>query len=151
MRSSLGLCVCGAAFGCALSLLGRNEFLRADQKSETVEVLVAERYMPAGVCIEPTDCKRVHYSKGEEPKEAVTDEAALKGKRLQRPVGEDQPLKKDDLELRAAKPVKPKGKALKSAAAALYPAHQAAEPGKKVVRRALARKKRRKFYDQSDN
>ena len=61
---------------------------------EFITVLVARQDLARGTQIDPDKhFKRVRYIKGEEPKDAVTDPASVKGLVLLVAMAEDQPLK----------------------------------------------------------
>jgi pilus assembly protein CpaB len=62
---------------------------------ETVTVLVAKVQVPMGTLLNDPEkkFKTVRYVKGDEPKDAVTKFAQLKGKRLTHSLVEDQPVK----------------------------------------------------------
>jgi Flp pilus assembly protein CpaB len=71
----------------------------AAEPEATVTVLVARRDLVAWTLLEEPEkyFKRVRYFKGEEPRDAVVSFDQLKGKALERPLAEDQPLKLRDL------------------------------------------------------
>jgi Flp pilus assembly protein CpaB len=79
---------------------------------DIVTVLVAREDIPQWTTIrEPEKLfKKVRYVKGDEPKDAITDFAALKGKRLKRDLAADQPVKpKDFLNTPPLEELLPKG------------------------------------------
>jgi Flp pilus assembly protein CpaB len=70
---------------------------------ETVTVLVARRYIPAGTVIQEPEklFKRVRYARGDEPPNAVGRYELLNGTVLARTLAEDQPVKEKDVSLAA--------------------------------------------------
>jgi Flp pilus assembly protein CpaB len=74
--------------------------LLALAETETVTVLVARQRITYGTLLKEHPekyFKAVRYVKGDEPKNAVSNFEQLKGKRVNRPLQEDQPVKTQDL------------------------------------------------------
>ena len=82
---------------CIAALLLSN--LLALAETETVTVLVARQRISYGTLLKDPEkyFKAVRYAKGDEPKDAVTSFDQLKGKRVNRPLNEDDPIKTKDL------------------------------------------------------
>ncbi len=89
----------GMAVLATLCLLIIGPASRAGEPQELVAVLAARRDVPPFEALKKPEMyfKVVHYLKGDEPRDAVTDFAQVKGQRLVRRLVEDQPLKKIDI------------------------------------------------------
>ena len=89
---------CGLA-GAFLPSLNQDADVEPSHSDGLIKIVVAQKDIAAGTRIDnPAELfKVVHYRKGDEPKNSITELESLKGKIVVRALAEDQPVKERDV------------------------------------------------------